>query len=170
MKQKRIRQTRSIFLVVLGVIFLSAVAVFAGKGGEKLLSYLRPSVEVTLSGTVSRDQKKVDLEKAGLVNPGEVLRWTIASENKGEGKATGYKTIGQIPKGTAFVAGSANAEGSAIVRYSVDQGKSFSEKPMIKEKQADGSEKLVPASVDMYTQIQFEWKQPLNSGEKLTAF
>lgn len=169
-KKPQFKYVRSFFTLVVGLIFLSGVAVFASKGGESLLSYLRPSVKVNLSGTVSRDNGKVELSKAGAVKPGEVLEWKIASENDGEGKASGYKAVGQIPAGTKFVAGSANADESANVKYSIDGGQNFSEKPMFKAKQADGSEKLVAAPASMYTQIRFEWKDSLDSGEKLNAF
>ena len=169
-KKPQFKFVRSSFTLIVGLIFLSGVAVFASKGGESLLSYLRPSVKVNLSGTVSRDTGKVELSKAGAVKPGEVLEWKIVSENDGDAKASAYKAVGQIPAGTKFVAGSANAKGSAVVKYSIDGGQSFSEKPMIKAKQADGSEKLVTAPASMYTQVRFEWKKPLDSGEKLNAF
>jgi uncharacterized repeat protein (TIGR01451 family) len=169
-KQPQIRFARSLFTLVLGLIFLGGVAVFASKGGETLLSYLRPSVKVELSGTVNRDSGKIELSKAGQVMPGEILEWKIASENSGDGNATGYKAMGQIPVGTEFVAGSAHAQGSPSVEYSIDGGQSFSKKPMIKEKQSDGSEKLVPAPARMYTQVRFDWNKSLGSGEKFDAF
>ena len=166
----QIRFARSIFTLVLTAMFLSGVAVFASKGGSSLLSYLRPSVKVNLSGTVTRDSGRVDLSKAGAVKPGEILEWRIVSENDGEAKAAAYKAVGKIPAGTEFVAGSARAENSPTVKFSIDGGQNFSEKPMIKQLQADGSEKLVPAPASMYTQIRFEWDQPLSAGQKLDAF
>ncbi len=169
-KQPQTRFARSFFTFALAAIFLSGVAVFASKGGESLLSYLRPSVKVNLSGSVNRDNGKVALDKAGAVNPGEILEWNIVSENQGDANANGYKAIGQVPAGTEFVAGSAHAKGSPVVKYSIDAGQTFSEKPLIKEKQDDGSEKLVPAPASMYTQVRFEWKQSLDPGQKLNAF
>lgn len=129
----------------------------------------RPEVKVLLSGSVQRDQKRLPLESAATVNPGEVLDWTITSENDGSAPANNYKAVGQIPKGTALVAGSATADGSASVAYSIDNGKTFSAEPTIEEKQADGSLKRVPAPVSMYTQLRYEWADPLASGGKLQA-
>ncbi len=166
----QIRFARSIVALVMGVAFLSGVAVFASKGGGNLFSFSRPSVIVNLSGVVNRENGKVDLAKAGAVKPGEILEWNIVSENDGDGKANGYKTVGQIPSGTEFVAGSANAKGLSVVKFSIDAGQNFSEQPMIKEKQSDGSEKLVPAPAKMYTQVRFEWKESLDPGQKLNAF
>ncbi len=168
-KNTQIQLARPMIALVLGLILLSGAAVFASKGGKKLLSYLRPTVKVTLSGTVSRASGKVNLTKAGVVKSGEILSWKIVSENNSEAAAKNYKAVGQIPVGTAFIAGSANAEGSFIVKYSINRGKSFSKKPMIKQKQANGSNKVVPAPASMYTQVQFVWNNSLDSGKKLNA-
>jgi hypothetical protein len=40
---------------------------------------------------------------------------------------------------------------------------------MIEEKQADGTVKQVPAPVSMYTQVRYEWSDPLASGGKVQA-
>jgi|GEM_PF-1192450 len=168
-ENKQMRLVKSASTFVLGLMLLSGMAVFASKGGKQLLSFLSPSVKVTLSGTVSRDGGKIDLGKAGLVKSGEILDWKIVSENDGDGAAENYAAIGQIPAGTEFVAGSANAEGKATVKYSIDRGKTFSVKPMIKKKQASGAVKRVAAPASMYTQVQFVWEKSLDSGKKLNA-
>lgn len=129
----------------------------------------RPEVKVMLSGTVLRDQEKLPLEKVEKVNPGEILDWTITSENDGNAPALSYKTVGQIPKGTTFVAGSATAEGSTTVVYSIDNGQTYSVQPMIDEKQPDGSTKKVAAPASMYTQVRYEWADPLAADSKLSA-
>lgn len=133
------------------------------------LSAARPEVKVSLSGAVVRDQKRLPVEKLESVNPGEILDWTITSENGGNAPAHDYKTIGQIPRGTTLVAGSATSDGSATVVYSIDNGKTYSAQPTIEEKQEDGSVKQVPAPVSMYTQVRYEWADPLASGGKLQA-
>ncbi|HEY0379064.1 MAG TPA: hypothetical protein VGC87_19265 [Pyrinomonadaceae bacterium] len=129
----------------------------------------RPEVKVSLSGSVARGGERLPLEKAAAVNPGEVLDWTITSENDGSAPARNYKAVGQIPKGTVLVAGSTSADGSASVSYSIDGGKSFSAEPTIDERQADGTVKQVPAPVSMYTQLRYEWADPLADGGKLQA-
>jgi hypothetical protein len=79
-----------------------------------------------------------------------------------------YKAVGHIPHGTEFVAGSAKADGASAV-YSIDGGKSYSAQPTIEQKQADGSVKRVPAPLAMYTDIRYEWADPLAQGGKLSA-
>ena len=148
-------------------LMIVGVAGYAQK--HFMITGARPVVAVQLSGVVERDSTKMPLEKVQVVNPGEVLDWTITSENSGNAPALAYKAVAHIPKGTTFVAGSARAEGTAKALFSIDGGKSYSEQPMIEEKQADGTVKRVAAPVSMYTEIRYEWADPLAQGGKLSA-
>lgn len=143
-------------------------ATFAQKQVQASLNS-RPAVEVNLSGFVNRESELVAVEKAGAVNPGEVLHWSITSRNDGRASAHGYKAIGQIPRGTSYVRDSATFDGAAAVLFSIDNGKSFSGEPTVEEKQADGSTKRVPAPVSSYTQIRYEWSDPLAAGGNVSA-
>ena len=156
----------ALFVAVLSLLVLG-VAGFAQK--HYLIAAGRPVVAVQLSGVVERDSALMEFAKAGPVKPGEVLDWTITSENSGNAAALEYKAVGHIPRGTTFVADSAKADGSGKVVYSIDGGKSYSAQPMIEEKQADGTVKQVPAPASMYTEIRYEWADPLVQGGKLSA-
>jgi uncharacterized repeat protein (TIGR01451 family) len=155
-------------LVALCMLVLGCAAALAQRQFASL-EHGRPEVKVKLAGIVERNKEAIALEKAEAVNPGETINWTITSENDGTAPAREYKTVGQIPKGTTFVAGSATADGSTTVVYSIDNGQTYSVQPMIEEKQADGSTKLVPAPVSRYTQVRYEWADPLAASSKLSA-
>lgn len=129
----------------------------------------RPEIKVSLAGLVERDQGGVPVEKVAAVNPGETLSWTITSLNNGDGAAREYKTVGQIPRGTEFIKGSAQPENNAEVTYSIDGGKTFQAQPAIEEKQIDGTTKRVPAPVSIYTQVRYEWADGLAANSKLSA-
>lgn len=161
---------RLIIGLMAGLLLVSSAVAFANNGGAFGFATARPQINVTLSGMVERDKEKLQLDKVDTVKPGEILHWTITSENEGDSEAKEYKAVGKIPAGTVFVAGSAKVEGAATVTYSIDGGKTFSAQPMIEEKQADGSVKLVPAPESMYSQVRFEWESPLTTKEKLHAF
>ncbi|MDQ1523133.1 MAG: hypothetical protein QOG00_2330 [Pyrinomonadaceae bacterium] len=128
-----------------------------------------PEVKVKLAGSLKRNDESLALEKVSAVHPGEILDWTITSANEGNAPARQYKTIGQIPQGTSYVAGSAVAEYGAAVSYSIDGGKNFDAQPTVEEKQADGTMKRVPAPSSMYTQVRYEWSDPLAAGSTLSA-
>jgi hypothetical protein len=161
-------KSRIIVLIALSLLATGAAAAFAQKqmaaksGGH-------PEVKVMLTGSVARGDEAIVLDKAGSVHPGEVLDWKVVSSNEGDGAARQYKTVAHIPAGTSLIAGSATAEYSAEVTYSIDNGKSYSTQPTIEEKQADGTVKQVPAPVSLYTQVRYEWTDPLAAGSTLTA-
>ena len=158
----------SIGLAVLGLFALGAVAGFAQRHFA-IAAAARPEVKVFLAAAVERDNTLVPVEKAQLVKAGEILDWTINSENAGGGAALEYKTVSRIPAGTIFIAGSAKAEGSAKVAYSIDGGKTYSVAPMVDEKQADGTIKKVAAPLSVYTNVSYQWADPLAPGGHVSA-
>jgi uncharacterized repeat protein (TIGR01451 family) len=158
----------SLPVIALCVLILGSAAAFAQKK-FMMLHAGRPEVKVMLSGMVERDDAKVPVEKAALVKSGEILDWTITSVNEGNAPANEYTAVGKVPAGTQFVAGSANADRSPAITFSIDNGKSFSAAPTVDERQADGSIKKVPAPVSMYNQVRYAWSAPLTTGDKVNA-
>lgn len=161
------KKKMSVLVMATAILMLAGVAGFAQRQ-FMLANVARPEVKVQLAGSVERESKLLPLEKSTVVNPGEVLDWTITSENSGNAAALEYKTIGHIPRGTEFVPGSAKADGARTF-FSIDGGKNFSPQPMIDEKQRDGSTRRVPAPVSMYTEIRYEWADSLAQGGKVSA-
>lgn len=150
-------------------LLVSALAVALITSSVFAMWTVRPEVKVLLSGTVERDSQPIQIDKAGLLNPGEVLSWTILSQNTGNAPAHNYKTIGEIPSGTAYLAGSAKANGGVTILFSLDQGKTFAAKPLMEQKQPDGSVRLVPAPASLYTHIRYEWNEALAEGKQVSA-
>jgi len=126
---------RSIGLAALCLLALGGAAAFAQRHFA-IAAAPRPEVKVFLAAAVERENGPVPVEKAQLVKKDETLNWTISSENIGGAAALDYKTVSRIPAGTTFVAGSAKADASAKVAYSIDGGKSFAATPVVEEKQA----------------------------------
>lgn len=157
--------------LLLAIFALSGLAVFAANNQtvSRALNIARPDVKIQISGSVQRDDKTVLLDNSGAVKAGETLDWNISSVNEGTGDAQNYRVVGQVAKGTVFVAGTAKGEESPQITYSIDSGKTFSAQPMIDETQPDGSIKKVAAPVSMYTQVMFEWTKPLASQSHFNA-
>jgi uncharacterized repeat protein (TIGR01451 family) len=168
---KKVSKFNFMSKLMLTILVLSSMVVFAAKNEtvSRALNIARPDVKVVISGSVQREGKVVSLEKVEAVKTGEILDWSINSANQGSGDAKNYRVVGQIPKGTSFVAGSAKGDESPQVAYSIDGGKTYSAQPLIDEKQADGSVKQVPAPASMYTQVRFEWTQTLAAQANLNA-
>jgi uncharacterized repeat protein (TIGR01451 family) len=163
------KKFRTLPLIALALIVAGGVAALAQRQFASTVSGGRPEIKIVLAGAVERGDEAVPLDKVESVRPGEVLRWELTSTNEGTGAARDYQAVGQIPQGTAFVAGSATAESGSRVTYSIDGGKTFSTQPIIEERQPDGTTKRVAAPVSMYTQVRYEWKDELAAGGRLAA-
>ena len=162
------KKLSALLMAVLTLMVAGAAAAGFAQRHFMMANAAKPEVTVKLAGAVERDSKLMPLDKSTVVNPGEILDWTINAENSGNAAALEYKAVGHIPRGTEFVAGSAKADGAKTV-FSIDGGKSYSPQPMIEEKQPDGSVKRVPAPSSMYTEVRYEWADPLAQGGKLSA-
>ena len=172
MKKTNNKFSRSHSLALLCLLtLLGGAGVVAKTGGVMLAKRApvaagRPKIKVALAGFVARDDKQMSLDEAKAVRTGEVITWTIDSTNDSTAPAHNYSTVGKIPAGTSFVAGSATSASGATVTYSIDNGKTYSAAPTIQERQADGSVKQVLAPVAMYTQVRYEWSDPLAANAK----
>jgi uncharacterized repeat protein (TIGR01451 family) len=162
------KHIRTLPVVALCLLVLGSAAAFAQKN-FMVLRTGRPEIKVLLTGVVERQNGRIPVQEAATVKSGEIMDWTITSTNEGNAPARDYKAVGVIPPGTEFVAGSVTTEGAATVTYSIDRGKSFSERPTIDERQPDGTVKKVAAPTSMYTQIRYEWADPLEQGAKRNA-
>ena len=90
------------------------------------------------------------------VQPGDVLRYTVASKNAGEKPAKNLVVTQPIPKKTAYVLKSAQPNGAKLT-FSIDGGKSFVEQPMVKVKLEDGKEAMRPAPATAYTHARWNY-------------
>ena len=182
------RKTGKVLLAVFGLLLIGGAVAFAqhdamvarilnparaaavpGRSAFQEIASKRPLVKLVLTGAIERDSKKIPVEKAGPVKPGEVVSFTMNSVNEGSAPARQYRTVGQIPQSSTFIAGSALGDSNTQVTYSINGGQEFSSTPMIDEKQADGTIKKVAAPVSMYTQVRFEWAEPIAAGGKVVA-
>lgn len=156
-------------LLALCVVALVGGAAFAQRQLKAAAGSARPEIKVELAGSVERGGSRLALAQVDNVKPGEILDWQIVSSNEGTGAARDYKTVGHIPAGTVLVAGSAAAESGSTVTYSIDGGRTFSTQPIVEERQLDGTVKMVPAPVSMYTEVRYEWSDAFAPGGKLSA-
>lgn len=152
---------RSLLILCLGVA-IAATVVARGR------SLSRPDVKLSLAGTVQRGDQIIQVAQAGLINPGEIISYTITAHNAGNAAAREVSPSAAIPAGTVYVADSARPAGAARVVYSIDGGKTFQATPMIEQRQPDGTVRQVPAPVSLYTQVRSELSEPLLPGQQFT--
>jgi uncharacterized repeat protein (TIGR01451 family) len=124
----------------------------------------KPSVALKLSGVLVEHDKnggeKTSAVETAQLKPGDVVRYVIVASNAGSDPARNLVPVGQVPAGTAFVAGSATSKEAPHVEYSLDGGKTWSAAPTVKVHTPAGDvvKKADPAT---YTSLRWIDGKPL---------
>jgi uncharacterized repeat protein (TIGR01451 family) len=92
------------------------------------------------------------------VKSGDILRFTVSGKNEGTKAAQNFAVTQPVPRGTVLALNSAQASTPATVVYSIDQGKTFVAKPVVKVALADGKVVEQPAPAEAYTHVR--WQMP----------
>jgi uncharacterized repeat protein (TIGR01451 family) len=111
------------------------------------------------------------LDNAAPVQTGDVIRYQLNGINQGKNPIKRLVFTQPIPKGTEYIIKSANATKPDDVRitFSIDQGKQFTEKPMVRVMLADGTMENQPAPVEAYTHVRWEFAQMIEPGTPINA-
>jgi uncharacterized repeat protein (TIGR01451 family) len=125
----------------------------------------KPSVELLLSverQTIQKDSQGKQIKTwQGLAannvaaKPGDVLRFTLKAENKGDRLAKQLVLAQPIPQGTVYVLNTAISESPANIVYSIDSGKTFVAKPTVKVSLPNGTIEERPAPAEAYTHVRW---------------
>lgn len=170
--KRRLSIGLGLLAVAVAVPFASGTPVLANlqKAGEALVKQiLQPEVKLVLSAekqVVTTDAEGKEeitweaLEGNVTVQPGDVLRYSLLSENAGDKPASEFTITQPIPNQTQYVLDSARANGAKLA-YSIDGGQTYSEQPMIEVTQPDGTVKLEPAPAEAYTHVQWDYSESL---------
>lgn len=96
------------------------------------------------------------LQGSNVVQPGDVLRYTLNGENKSDRPLKNLTLNQPIPRGMVYVLKSANITNDAKITYSIDGGRSFGENPTIKVTLPGGKVEIKPAPANIYTHIRWQ--------------
>ena len=118
----------------------------------------KPMVQLKLQGAlVERDAKGAQtltpVANAEL-KPGETIRYDIVATNAGTDPASKLLPTGRVPAGTEYEAGSASLSGASRVEFSIDGGKTWAVKPVVKVKTEAG---VVDKAADPSTYTMLRW-------------
>lgn len=123
---------------------------------------------VTNQGQENEAVSWEQLEGNISVQPGEVLRYTLNSQNSGERSAKNLVLTQPIPSQTQYIAESARANGAELT-YSIDGGETFSVQPMITVTLPNGKEELQPAPAALYSHIRWNYGNQLKPMSSVRA-
>ncbi|KOP25660.1 hypothetical protein AMR41_15280 [Hapalosiphon sp. MRB220] len=99
------------------------------------------------------------LQGKAVVQPGDILRYTVTGVNNTNKAVKNFLINQPIPKGMVYVLNSAtvNANTGAKITYSIDNGRSFVEKPTVQVKLPNGKVETRPAPATVYTHIRWNF-------------
>lgn len=98
------------------------------------------------------------LADGATVQPGDTLRYTLASANEGELPAQDLVLTQPIASQMKYVVGSAAGNSEAQTTYSIDNGQTFVQTPMVEVTLPDGTVELKPAPAEAYTHLRWQFE------------
>ena len=175
MKIKKLSLGLGALAVVAAVPVLTGTPVLANleSVGEVISQAIfRPDVKLSLEveqqviEDITNNVKWEKLEGEVTVAPEDVLRYTLAGVNEGNGAAKNLVLNQPIPQGTKYEIGSAT-NGEYNVTYSIDNGETYVAEPTIELTYLDGTTEIVPAPAEFYTNVKWELNSDLEPEAQL---
>jgi uncharacterized repeat protein (TIGR01451 family) len=111
------------------------------------------------------------LQGKATVQPGDVIRYTVKGENSSDSPVRNLAFTQPIPKQTVYVLNSATVgqNAGARITYSINNGKTFVEKPMVQVKLPDGKVEMRPAPAEAYTHVRWNFGSSVNPKTMMAA-
>lgn len=133
---------------------------------SQIIAQAQPQVKLNLTAArktivvTAGDEEQVkweSLDDSAVVNPGDVLRYTISSVNQGGDSANNLVVTQPIPEQMVYELGTASSENQAEVVYSIDNGETFVAEPTITITTEEGEKIEQPAPAETYTHVRWQF-------------
>lgn len=123
-------------------------------------------LQLYLSRTVEDEQGNVNTEwvelpAAASVQPGEVLRYTIAAENQTAEDIANFILTQPIPDSVVYIPDSSQIDTDAEITYSIDNGETFTLNPTVEVTLENGQVETQSAPPETYTHLRWTLTNPL---------
>ncbi len=139
----------------------------------------QPKVELHLAAEKQKMQKDEQGKETvtwqamttgnSVAQPGDVIRFSIKGENKGNRAAKSLAVTQPIPAGMIYVLNSATPVNRNPAVYSIDGGKTFVAKPVVKITLANGQTEERPAPAEAYTHVRWNLNEALEPSTAMQA-
>jgi uncharacterized repeat protein (TIGR01451 family) len=157
------KKINSIGLVLLWIGLVGAVPLAAQSQEPK------PLVISAINKTAESAKAAGNERKAGaLARPGDVLGYSLAFTNRTGKAVQQVQFVDPLPTGLVFRTGSARADKVVRIDYSIDGGKTWSEKPTVVVME-NGHRVVKPAPREAYSHIRWTVVEPMAPGAQVTA-
>jgi uncharacterized repeat protein (TIGR01451 family) len=157
------KKVNSIGLALLWIALVGAVPLAAQVQAPK------PLVISAINKTAESAKAAGNERKAGaLARPGDVLGYSLAFTNLTSAQVTHVQFVDPLPAGLVYRTGSARANKSVRIEYSIDGGKNWSVEPMVVVIE-NGHRVVKPAPREAYSHIRWTVAEPMAPGAQVTA-
>jgi len=129
----------------------------ANQQSELKLNLTAAKKSIVVTSGEQQEVKWESLEGSAVVNPGDVLRYTISSENPGTSVANDLTVTQPIPEKMVYELDTATSKNDAEVVFSIDDGKTFVAEPTITIETEDGETIEQPAPAETYTHVRWNF-------------
>lgn len=105
-----------------------------------------------------------------VVQPGDVIRYVVSGKNDSDRPVKNLVVTQPIPKQTTYILNSVTVKNNAAkITYSIDNGKSFVEKPTVQVKLPNGKVETRPAPAELYTHLRWKFAQSIAPATPVNA-
>ncbi|WP_035985350.1 DUF11 domain-containing protein [Leptolyngbya sp. KIOST-1] len=134
------------------------------------LAAAKQVLETDAQGQTKETWQTLSGEKA-VVQPGDRLRYNLSGENTSDRSLKNLVVTQPVPPQTIYVLGSAlvGNNGGAAITYSIDNGETFVDAPMVEVTQPNGDIVLEPAPAEAYTHIRWNFGDQVQPEAVLSA-
>lgn len=150
----------AVLLVMISIPSLVAQEAEGDKPSPKLVGN-------TIVGRVIKEEGEEKVIKdTSDIGPGSVLEYKMKYRNVGDAPAYNPALVNQIPKEAIYLKGSEQSETEFEIKFSADNGKTYSKKPMRKIKNKEGeivTKKPIPPKE--FTHIKWEINEKIEVGK-----
>jgi uncharacterized repeat protein (TIGR01451 family) len=157
-------------MITMPLVAMKPVRASFQEASSMVAQALRPDVKLVMGV----EQQVVTLDSQGReqlrwetlsgdveVSPGDVLRYSVRSENAGEAAAKNLVITQPVPEQTIYVLGTASPDTNATLTYSIDNGQTFVVQPMVEVVTPDGKVEQQPAPASAYTHVRWSFGDTL---------
>lgn len=172
---KRLSVSLGAIAVIAAVPFVGEMPVLANllEAGTTIAQNLQrqPQVQLSLGAqkkVVQKDQQGKQqvtwqtLQGNVVVQPGDVIRYIVAGKNDSDRSVRNLVVTQPIPNQTTYILNSVTVKNSgAEITYSINNGKSFVEKPTVRVKLPNGKVETRPAPAELYTHVRWKFAEAI---------
>ena len=152
---------------------LAAVTLFGNSAGLAQTADREQALVITATNLMAADARHREVAQNGgdahTLLPGDVVLYRLVFTNVTGSQVRNVEFVDPLPAGLHYVGQSATADREdVLIEYSADQGKTFSQQPMVEEI-VEGERRVKPATPDQYTHVRWRIEGLVQPGAQVTA-